>query len=110
MNKRALMDHHDLAHEMTHDSHEEMKNEEDPDVPKKPFRLSLSQLHCYKVTDGFSKVVYARVEPKHFPEVRRLVDEKKMTLKGIGKVFKSAAFITMNIQVLEKPSEIEKQQ
>lgn len=42
MNKRALMDHHDLIHEMSHDNHEEMKNEEDPEAPKKPFWLSLS--------------------------------------------------------------------
>lgn len=37
MNKRALMDHHDLIHEMSHDDHEELKNEEDPEVEKKPF-------------------------------------------------------------------------
>lgn len=42
MNKWALMDHHDLVHEMSHDNHEEMKNEEDPESPKKPFRLTLS--------------------------------------------------------------------
>lgn len=98
------MDHHDLVHEMQHDSHEEMKNEEDTEFAKKPFRLTLSQLHCYKVTDGFSKVVYARIEPKLLPELKRMVDEKKMTYSGIKKIFKTSAFITMNIQVLEKPS------
>lgn len=59
INRRALMDSHDLIHEMEHDNFEEMRSEEDPNTDKKPFRLTLSQLHCYKVTDGFSKVVYA---------------------------------------------------
>lgn len=62
-------------------------------------------MHCYKVTEGFSQVVYARIEPKHLPELKRMVEEKKITLNGIKKIFKSAAFITMNIQVVEKPSE-----
>jgi len=31
------MDHHDLVHEMSHDNHDEMKNEEDPEALKKPF-------------------------------------------------------------------------
>jgi len=99
------MDSHDLIHEMEHDNFEEMRSEEDPNIDKKPFRLTLSQLHCYKVTDGFSKVVYARVSPMHLPEIQRYVAEGKVTLNGMKKIFPGTQFITMNIQVIEKDSE-----
>lgn len=42
INRRALMDSHDLIHEMEHDNFEEMRSEEDPNIDKKPFRLTLS--------------------------------------------------------------------
>jgi len=45
--------------------------------------------------------------PKDLPEVKRMVEEKKMTLNGIKKIFKNVHFITMKIQVIEKEAKKE---
>lgn len=70
LNKRALMDSMDLINDMDGDNHQEMRSEENPDSDKKKLRLFLSQLHCYKVTDGPSQIIYAKAITNNLPEVK----------------------------------------
>lgn len=97
------MDARDLINEMDRDDFNDLRHEEDADAKKKPFRLVVSQLHCYKVVDEPVKVIYAKTDPQHLHEVKRMVRDGKR-LSGIKKIFRGTQFITLNIMVNEKAS------
>lgn len=102
------MDSHDLIKEMDKDNlMDDMREEED--TPDEPYKIHLNQLHCYKVTGRPLKIIYAHVKPVDMSEVKRMVKEGKTKLRGIKKIFPATEFVTLNIEVVEKPSEANKE-
>ena len=48
-------------------------------------------------------MVFARSSGKNLPETKRMVRERR-ALSGIKKIFRDTAFVTLNIDVVEKGS------
>ena len=46
------MNSQELIKEMDYDNLQELEAEEDPNIKKKPYRLNVSMIHCYKLTEG----------------------------------------------------------
>ena len=66
---------------------QELEAEEDPKIKKKPYRLNVTILHCYKVTDEPNELIFARSQGKDLPETKRMVRERR-ALSGIKKIFR----------------------